>query len=92
MPLTLKSPAISAGGKIPKGTCDGQNTSPQGVPANAVSWLAVCDDPDAGGAFQYGTAYNIPADRTGLKEGYSAEIPCPPHGHRSRLSFPIVGP
>ena len=93
-------PWFSTGGKIPKGTCNGQNTSPQGVPANAESFLVVCDDPDAsGGAFQHWGAYNIPADWTGLKEAYSAETPCPPHGHRphayhfrlSALSTAIVG-
>jgi Raf kinase inhibitor-like YbhB/YbcL family protein len=79
MPLTLRSPAFSAGGSIPKKyTCDGENMSPplewSGVPANARSFLVVCDDPDApGGVFQHWAAYNIPADWTGLKEGYGPE-------------------
>jgi hypothetical protein len=79
MPLILKSPAFSEGGRIPKKyTCDGHNISPplewSGVPAKAQSLLVVCDDPDApGGVFQHWAAYNIPADWTGLKEGYGAE-------------------
>jgi Raf kinase inhibitor-like YbhB/YbcL family protein len=79
MPLTLKSPAIPAGGTIPrKYTCDGENISPplewSGVPANARSLLVVCDDADAsGGVFQHWAAYNIPPDWTGLIEGYGPE-------------------
>ena len=79
MPLTLKSPAFRAGGNIPrKYTCDGENISPpfewSGVPANARSLLLVCDDADASdGVFQHWTAYNIPPDWTGLKEGYGPE-------------------
>jgi hypothetical protein len=79
MPLTLKSPAFPAGGKIPrKYTCDGENISPpfawSGVPATARSLLLVCDDPDdSGGVIQHWAAYNIPPDWTGLKEGYGPE-------------------
>lgn len=79
MTLTLTSPAFPQGGTIPrKFTCDGENRSPalawSGVPEGARSLLLVCDDPDApGGVFHHWAAYNIPADWTGLKEGYGPE-------------------
>lgn len=79
MALTLTSPAFEQGGTIPKKfTCDGDNLSPpltwSGVPDGAQSLLLVCDDPDApGGVFHHWAAFNIPADWTGLGEGYGPE-------------------
>src|SRR5262245_19948964 len=50
--ISLRSPAISGGGMIPREyTCDGSDRSPplqwSGVPDSARSLALICDDPDA---------------------------------------------
>src|SRR4051794_34506705 len=52
MTITLRSPAFSDGGMIPKEyTCDGADQSPplewSGVPQEAYELVLICDDPDA---------------------------------------------
>ena len=80
MPLTLTSPAFSAGRAIPaKYTCDGEDISPplewSGVPEKAQSLALIVDDPDAPDPaapkmrFVHWVLYNIPADVRGLPEG-----------------------
>ncbi len=78
MSLTLTSAAFQEGGTIPREfTCEGEDLSPpfswSGAPAGTKSFVLVCDDPDApGGTFHHWAAFNIPADWTGLRQGYGA--------------------
>ncbi|MFP3942739.1 MAG: YbhB/YbcL family Raf kinase inhibitor-like protein [Alphaproteobacteria bacterium] len=79
MSLHLESPAFGQGEPIPrKYSCEGENISPplrwSGVPPGTEELLLVCDDPDApGGVFHHWAVYNIPADSTGLAEGFGPE-------------------
>jgi Raf kinase inhibitor-like YbhB/YbcL family protein len=80
--FTLSSPALRAGGTIPKSyTCDGRNVSPPlrwtAPPARTRSLAILMDDPDATiGSFLHWTAWDVsPRARTlaagakGLTEG-----------------------
>ena len=80
MPLSISSPAFSAGGSIPaKHTCEGADLSPaltwSGVPAGAKSLALIMDDPDAPDpakpkmVYVHWVLYNLAADSTGLPEG-----------------------
>lgn len=75
MPLSLTSPDLRHGGRIPVlFTCDGRNVSPEfewsGVPNGTRCLLLSCLDPDApSGTFHHWTAYNIPPTKNGLPQG-----------------------
>jgi len=62
-------------GNNPNGNCKGQNVSPplswDNVPANTKSFAITMVDPvaRAGQGFIHWVAYDIPADKKGLKEG-----------------------
>jgi len=62
-------------GKNPNGNCKGENVSLplswDNVPANTKSFAIMMVDPvpRAGQGFVHWVAYDIPADKTGLKEG-----------------------
>lgn len=79
MAMRLASSAFAQGAEIPKRhTCEGDDISPplewSGAPSGTRSFLLVCDDPDApSGIFRHWAAYDIPADRSGLREGYGPE-------------------
>jgi len=75
--LDIKSDAFANKGYIPdRYTCDAKNFSPalswSDVPANAKSFVIVCDDLDAPfGTWVHWVVFNIPADMSGLKENIS---------------------
>jgi Raf kinase inhibitor-like YbhB/YbcL family protein len=80
MPLTLTSPAFTAGGEIPaKHTCEGADVSPplewSGAPGGAKSLALVVDDPDAPDpkapkmTYVHWVLYNLPPGTTRLPEG-----------------------
>ena len=77
--MTVASPAFSDGEAIPREfTCDGTNVSPaltwSSVPAGTQSFALICDDPDApGGTWVHWVYYDIPATRTELPKGVSAD-------------------
>jgi Raf kinase inhibitor-like YbhB/YbcL family protein len=87
MPLTINSPAFTAGGSIPaKHTCEGQDVSPaltwSGVPAGAKSLALIVDDPDAPDpaapkrVWVHWVLYNMPATAAGLPEAVAtASLP-----------------
>jgi len=73
--MTLTSTAFSAGSPIPV-TFTGQGTdiSPDllwsGAPKTTVSYVLVCEDPDApGGTWIHWTMWNVPASVTNLPAG-----------------------
>ncbi|HUU45167.1 MAG TPA: YbhB/YbcL family Raf kinase inhibitor-like protein [Acidobacteriota bacterium] len=74
MALTITSTAFAEGEMIPrKYTCDGDDISPpltwSGAPDTTVSFVLICDDPDAPrGTWVHWVMYNIPADTTTLPE------------------------
>jgi Raf kinase inhibitor-like YbhB/YbcL family protein len=80
MPLTLTSPAFTAGGEIPaKHTCEGADVSPplewSGAPGGAKSLALVVDDPDAPDpkapkmTYVHWVLYNLPPGTARLPEG-----------------------
>ena len=75
MTLTVRSPSFSENEKIPdKHAKDGRNLSPalqwSGAPENTRSFAFLVEDPDApSGMFRHWALYDIPGDRTGLREG-----------------------
>jgi len=79
MNLELTSPAFRDGGAIPtRHTCDGADLSPPldwvDAPEGTKSFALICDDPDAPmGTFVHWLLYDIPADRTTLREGIPAD-------------------
>jgi Raf kinase inhibitor-like YbhB/YbcL family protein len=72
--MQLSSSAFSDGSTIPRRfTCDGEDLSPalawSGAPAETLSYVLLCDDPDApAGTWRHWAAYDIPADQKGLPE------------------------
>jgi Raf kinase inhibitor-like YbhB/YbcL family protein len=72
--MRLASLAFSDGGAIPpRFTCDGENVSPplqwSGAPAEARSFVLLCDDPDApAGVWRHWAVYDIPSVNTELPE------------------------
>jgi Raf kinase inhibitor-like YbhB/YbcL family protein len=78
--ITLRSPAFSDGGMIPKEyTCDGSDRSPPlewtGVPQSARELALICDDPDAPmGTWSHWVIISLPAAAKGLKEGVPPEM------------------
>lgn len=82
MPLTLESPAFTAGGVIPpEYTCDGDERSPplswSGVPPNARSLALIIDDPDVPDPaapkrmWVHWVVWDLPPDVTHLEAGAS---------------------
>ena len=73
--MWLRSTAFSDNAELPQRyTCEGEDLSPPlnwgDVPAQTRSLVLLCDDPDApSGIWHHWAAYNIPADRSELKEG-----------------------
>jgi len=74
MTLTITSPDFKHNGLIPaKFTCDGEDISPllqwAGVPEGTVSFVLICDDPDAPmGTWDHWLLFNLPGDTTELPE------------------------
>jgi Raf kinase inhibitor-like YbhB/YbcL family protein len=77
--ISLRSPAFSEGGMIPKEyTCDGPDRSPplewSGVPDSARSLALICDDPDAPmGTWSHWVVFDLPPQVKALEEGIPAE-------------------
>jgi Raf kinase inhibitor-like YbhB/YbcL family protein len=75
--MRLGSSALVDGATIPRRfTCDGEDLSPPlewtGAPAEARSFVLLCDDPDApAGTWHHWAAYDIPGKHVGLAEGAS---------------------
>jgi Raf kinase inhibitor-like YbhB/YbcL family protein len=73
--MRLRSSAFSDGGPIPRRfSCDGDDLSPplqwNDAPAEARSFVVLCDDPDApSGTWHHWAAYDIPANCIALPEG-----------------------
>ncbi|MEH2471130.1 Raf kinase inhibitor-like YbhB/YbcL family protein [Nitrobacteraceae bacterium AZCC 2161] len=73
--MQLSSSAFANDARIPRRfTCDGEDLSPPlgwtGAPAQARSFVLLCDDPDAPvGTWYHWAAYDIATDRAGLAEG-----------------------
>ena len=73
--MRLISTAFSDGAAIPRRfTCDGEDVSPalqwSGAPAQTMSFVLLCDDPDApAGVWRHWAVYDIPGDQAGLGEG-----------------------
>ena len=100
-PLTLTSPAFTDGGVVPKKyaghhpdrqpPCGGENVSPplawSNVPAGTKSFAIVMQDPDGGRGTgsNHWVAYDIPPDRTGLREGEASESPKEWRGGRNTI-------
>jgi hypothetical protein len=72
--MQLRSSVIVDGATIPQRfTCDGEDLSPPldwtGAPAEARSFVLLCDDPDApAGTWHHWAAYDIPGERVGLPQ------------------------
>ncbi len=70
--MRLRSSAFADGAAIPRRfTCDGEDASPplewSDIPAEARSFVLLCDDPDApAGTWHHWAAYDIPPARTAL--------------------------
>ena len=75
--MRLTSTAFADGERIPsRYTCDGENFSPpmswSGAPRQTMSFVLLCDDPDAPlGMWRHWAVYDIPPSRTSL----SANVP-----------------
>ena len=74
--MRLISTAFSDGAAITgrQFTCDGEDVSPalqwSGAPAQTMSFVLLCDDPDApAGVWRHWAVYDIPGDQAGLAEG-----------------------
>lgn len=83
MPLTLRSPAFSNNGSIPREyTCDGPDTAPalewSGAPSGTKSFALIVDDPDAPDpkapkmTYVHWVLYDLPASAMGLPKGGKA--------------------
>ena len=75
--MRLTSTAFADGERIPsRYTCDGENFSPplswSGAPRQTMSFVLLCDDPDAPlGMWRHWAVYDIPPSRASL----SASVP-----------------
>lgn len=80
MALTLKSPAFSNNGAIPREyTCDDVDSAPalewSGAPAGTKSFVLIVDDPDAPDpkapkmTYVHWVVYELPAGSTGIPKG-----------------------
>lgn len=84
--LTLRSPAFTAGGAMPKRfSCHGVGISPplswSGVPAGAKSMALIVEDPDApSGLWVHWLIYNLPTNVSSLDEDAGRnELPANTH-------------
>jgi len=74
--LRVWSTAFGNGEQIPaRHTCDGEDVSPliewDDAPAGAMSFVVLCDDPDApAGTWHHWGVFDVPTDMGGLAEGY----------------------
>jgi len=72
--LSIRSPAFSDGGRIPRQyTCDGADSSPPvewtGAPEKTRTFALVCNDPDAPrGDWVHWVVFDLPATSKGLPE------------------------
>ncbi len=77
--FTLTSPAFGQGERIPAAyTCEGRDESPaltwSGAPADAKSFVLLCDDPDAPvGTWVHWVLYDLPPTLTRLHQGVPAD-------------------
>ena len=104
--MKITSKAFESGEELPaKYTCDGKNVSPpltiKDLPLKTQSLVLICEDPDAvGGTFIHWAIFNIPSDKTEIKEGekfksecfndfggFGYKGPCPPAGNPHRYFF-----
>ncbi len=71
----LIASTFANGAEIPRRyTCDGEDISPplnwSGAPTGTLSFVLLCDDPDApGGTWHHWAAFDLPPDLTALPEG-----------------------
>lgn len=100
MPLEFTGSTFDSGESIPAVyTCEGENISPplswRGVPEQTDNLVLICDDPDAspapGGPFTHWVLYDLPADLTGLPEGFSPGGDDSELGTEGRNSFGNIG-
>ena len=76
--MQLRSDDFADGAMIPRRfTCDGEDISPElhwsSPPAEARSFVILCDDPDApGGTWHHWAAYDVPANVAALPQGAGA--------------------
>lgn len=76
--MQIRSTAFSDGAPIPhRHTCDGEDLSPplqwSDPPAGTLSFVLLCDDPDApGGTWHHWAAYDIPAGTRSFDQGAAA--------------------
>jgi len=95
--LTITSPAIRDGGRIPVTfTCRGSDKSPplvwSGIPQGTKSLALIVQDPDAPGrTFIHWVAFNIPADSKGLDSGIPNRAEIPSGGIQGKNSFGRIG-
>ena len=86
MAITLRSPAFSHNGAIPRQyTCEGADLSPAlewgGLPEGTKSLVLIVDDPDAPDpkapkmTWVHWVLYNIPPSATGLPENVKSALP-----------------
>ena len=96
--MWLRSSAFADGSIIPRRfTCEGDNVSPPlewgAAPAGTRSFALLCDDPDApGGTWHHWAVYDIPADRTGLKENLRPDDPVMRQASNDSRTFGYSGP
>ncbi len=95
--LTITSPAIRDGGRIPiTFTCHGSDKSPplawSGIPQGTRSLALIVQDPDApDGVFIHWVAFNIPANSKGLDSGIPDRTEIPSGGMQGKNSFGRTG-
>ncbi len=95
--LTITSPAIRDGGRIPVTfTCHGSDKSPplawSAIPEGTKSLALIVQDPDApGGIFIHWVAFNIPANSSGLDSGIPNREEIPSGGVQGSNSFGRIG-
>lgn len=97
MPFTLKSPAFSEGGSIPRQhTCDGTDVSPalswSGAPEKTRAFALIVDDPDAPRkTWVHWVVFDLPADSAGLPEAVPARESIASGGSQGVNDFGKVG-
>ena len=101
-PFDISSPAVKEGGMLKKKNagnnpqnknCDGDNVSIplrwSNPPANTKSYALIMFDPGgrAGAGVVHWVAYDIPASRTGFKEGETSQSPTDFKGGKSTVNM-----
>ncbi len=95
--FTLFSPGFRSGQAIPKRyTADGSNVSPEvswtAIPAGTKSFALICEDPDApAGTWIHWIVYDIPANKTTLRQALPAEATLKDQTKQGINSFRHVG-